>query len=211
MRVVIIGAGGHAKVVLEAVRAAAQLTVIGLVDPAPHALFLLGAPVLGNDAVLPRLRNEGVDAAIVALGQNHIRQRIGLELSSLGFTLPPVVHPSALVSPSARVGAGCVVMARAVIGTDTELRDLVIVNTGAIIDHDNLIEPAAHVAPGCALAGSVRVGARSLLGVGVAVRPGIRIGADAVIGAGSAVVSDVAEGSVVGGTPARPLRPNTRG
>jgi UDP-perosamine 4-acetyltransferase len=80
------------------------------------------------------------------------------------------------------------------------------VNTGAIIDHDNDIGEAAHIAPGCALAGSVSIGTRTLLGVGSAVRPGVRIGRDAVIGAGSAVVADVPDGAVLGGTPARPLR-----
>ena len=85
----------------------------------------------------------------------------------------------------------------------TRVGELAVVNTGAVVDHDNDIGPAAHVAPGVALAGNVRVGARALVGVGSAVRPGIRIGADAVVGAGSAVVADVADGAVVGGAPAR--------
>lgn len=207
MQLVIVGAGGHAKVVIEVFRALAGCRLIGLIDPEPSAPSVLGVPVLGGDSLLPELRRQGVEAAFVALGLNRLRQRIGAELAGMGYALPSAVHPSALVSPSARIGAGVVVMARAVIGTETELCDLVIVNTGALLDHDNVIEDAAHIAPGCALAGTVRVGARSLVGVGSVVRPGIRIGADVTIGAGSAVVTDVADGMRVGGAPARPLRP----
>jgi len=206
-RLVLIGAGGHGKVVLEALRAMGKgWKVAGFVDAAPPAPGVLGTPVLGDESVLPRLRAQGVAAAVVALGDNHARQRVGERVRALGFALASVLHPAALVAPSARIGPGAMVLARAVIGTETCIGPLAIVNTGAILDHENEVEEAAHVAPGCALAGLVRVGARALVGVGSAVRPGIRIGPDAVIGAGSAVVSDVAPGAVVGGAPARPLR-----
>ena len=203
---VVVGAGGHARVVLEAIRAGGIFRVIGLVDPAPAAPTLLGVPVLGDDAILPVLRRDGVGVAVVALGSNTLRERIGRRLRELGFALPAIIHPSALLSPSASTGEGVVVMARAVIGTQTAIGDLAIINTGAVVDHDNRIGIAAHIAPGCALAGDVHVGDRTLIGVGSAVRPGIRIGADAVIGAGAAVVADVADGAVVVGTPARRLR-----
>lgn len=205
LRVVVIGAGGHAKVVIEAVRALGG-EVVGLVDAALATPPVLGAPVLGGDEMLPCLRAQGLDAVVVALGGNILRERVGRQVQELGFVLPTVVHPSALVSPSAKMGMGVVVMARAVVGTEVSIGDLAIVNTGAVLDHDCKLGTAAHVAPGCALAGNVRVGVRTLIGVGSAVRPGIRIGADVIVGTGSAVVSDVPDGATVAGVPARLLR-----
>lgn len=203
--VVLLGAGGHAKVIIEAIRAAGFGEIVGLVDPSPPGPVVLGLPVLGGDDVLPRLREEGMEAVVLALGGNALRQKMGERMRQLGFRLPVVVHPSALVSPSASLGDGAVIMARAVVGTEASVGDFAIINTSASIDHDNVIGDAAHVAPGCALAGNVRVGARALVGVGSAVRPGVQIGEDAVVGAGSSVVSDIAARAVVGGAPARSL------
>ena len=205
-RLVVIGAGGHAKVVIEAIRAAAVGEVAGLIDPAPAAPKLLGVPVLGGDEMLARLRGEGIGAAVVALGENALRERTGHRLRELEFVLPCVIHPAALISPTASLGDGTVIMAAAVVGTETVIGRLAIVNTGAVVDHDNRIGIAAHVGPACGLAGNVHVGDRALIGVGSAVRPGIRIGADAIVGAGAAVVADVPDRGVVGGVPARALR-----
>ena len=208
MRIVVIGAGGHASVVIEALRAAARFTIWGIADPNPLRPEVLGIPVLGGDDCLPELRRDGVEAAVVAIGDNQLRQAIAGRLLTQGFIFPPVVHPTAFISPTAAIEAGVVVLARAVIGTRARIGSLAIINTGAIVEHDNEIGAASHVAPGVALAGNVHVGERALIGVGSAVRPGIRIGADAIVGAGSAVVGDVPASMVVAGAPARRLLPH---
>jgi UDP-perosamine 4-acetyltransferase len=202
---VVIGGGGHAKVVLDVLRLDARFRIVGVVDPARIGGQVLEFPVLGGDEILPALRARGVAAAFVAIGDNRTRQRIGRDLGQLGFTLPAIVHPTAIVSPSARIDAGSVVMAGAKIGPDAWIGELAIVNTGAIVEHDVQLGRAAHVAPGCSLAGCVQVGERALLGIGSVARPDIRIGDDAVVGAVSAVVADVKAGQTVAGVPARLL------
>lgn len=203
--VLVVGAGGHAKVVIESLRAAG-FGVAGVLDADSTRRSVVGAQVIGEDADLPRLRGEGLTHAIVALGDNAMRERLRAEVLAAGFTLVNAVHPAAVLSSSAVLGEGVAIMAGAVVNAETRIGDLAIINTGACVDHDGDLGAACHVGPRAALAGGVRVGARAWLGVGVSVIPGVRIGADAVIGAGAAVIADVAPGATAVGVPAREIR-----
>ena len=208
LRIVVLGASAHARVVIEAIRAMGH-EVAGVLDRIGAGMpdaDVLGAPILGDDDLLGELAGRGLRSVAVAIGDNRLRERVADAAARHGLSFPAIVHPSALVSPSARLDDGCVVMARAVIGAGAWVGELAIVNSGAVVEHDNRIGRAAHVASGCALAGTVTVGARAMLGVGCAVRPDITIGDDATVGAGGAVVADVPAGETVGGVPARPLR-----
>lgn len=214
-RLVVLGAGGHGKAVLDLLLALGgrHYEVAGLVDAAAARLppTLLGQPVLGTEAELPRLRDmTGVGCACAAIGDNAGRLAAGARLRALGFALPALVHPAALPGAAVTLGEGAVVMARAALGPEARIGALAIVNTGAIVEHDAVVGEGAHVAPGAVLTGGVRLGARALVGAGAVLRPGVVVGEDAVVGAGAAVVADVPAGARVGGVPARVLRGDGR-
>ncbi|MDB5371086.1 MAG: hypothetical protein JWP20_2644 [Roseomonas sp.] len=202
----LIGAGGHGRAVLETLRDSGWPDPVGVLDDDPASAGLPGIPRLGPLAMAGALRGQGIGAAHVALGDNARRRALGDWLLGLGFALPVVRHPSAVVAGTACLGAGCVVMPRVVLGAAARVGSHVILNTGCIVEHDALLADAVHVAPGAVLGGGVRVGAAALIGLGCAIRPGVTVGAGAVVGVGAAVVGDVADGMRVAGVPAVPLR-----
>jgi sugar O-acyltransferase (sialic acid O-acetyltransferase NeuD family) len=205
LRILLIGAGGHGRAVLETLRDAG-CDVAGVLDDNPHSGGLPGIPLLGPLALAAALRRQGLEAAHVALGDNLRRQALGEWLNGLGYALPVVRHPSAVVAGTARTGEGSALLPRAVLGAAAEVGRHVILNTGCIVEHDSRIADAVHVGPGAVLGGGVCVGTAALVGLGAALRPGITVGAGAVVGVGAAVVGEVAPGVCVGGTPAVPLR-----
>jgi len=204
--VVLLGAGGHAKVVIELIRAEGAYEVAALLDADTTPRQVLGLPVIGDDDRLEELRRQGLTHAFVALGGNALRLKVARKAQALGFTLVNAISPAAAVSPTARLGVGVAVMAGAVINAEARVDDLAIVNTGARIDHDCILGESCHVAPGAALAGCVEVGRLAFLGVGTAAIPGVRIGEAATVGAGACVVKDIPPGVLALGTPARIVR-----
>ncbi|MGQ9498493.1 MAG: acetyltransferase [Desulfotomaculales bacterium] len=199
---VVIGAGGHAKVVLATLQEAG-FTVDAMLDddPAKANGVVCGVPVTGGTDTLKKLA--GV-RALVAVGDNGRRRELVARCEGLCAWIS-VVHPRAYVHNSVRIGRGTVVFAGARIQPDTVLGEHVIVNTGATVDHDCRIGDFVHIAPGVHLAGGVLVEEGALLGIGSVVLPGLRIGAWAVVGAGAAVVENVPPFTTVVGVPARPL------
>lgn len=200
--VVIIGGGGHAKVVIESLRASGH-AVSAIVDADPTPREVLGVPVVGDDLQLPGLKEQGLFQLFVAIGDNRLREKLGRKAQGLGFTLVNAIHPSAVISPSAKLGQGVAVMAGVAINADTDIGDLAIINTGAVVDHDGCLGVACHLGPASALAGNVTVGDRAFLGVGARVIPGVTIGADTTVGAGGVVVRDLPDGVLAVGVPAK--------
>ncbi len=210
MRVIGLGAGGHAKVVIEILRLTGGYELVGLLDPNQRLCGsrVSDVPVLGNDSLLPKLYSQDVRHAFIGVGGTRdTKPRRTLYESVLheGFELVDAIHPNSVVSHSARLGIGPTVMAGAVVNADATLGDNVIVNSTAIVEHDCVIEDHVHIATGAKLGGNVRVGAGAHIGLGASVRQSITIGADAVVGAGAVVVKDVPQGVLVVGVPARPV------
>ena len=203
-KLVIVGAGGHAKVVVELFRSQEHpYEIVGLTDLDPQAKGVAGLPVLGADDVLDGLRAEGVEFAFPALGANALRGRTAIALRALGFELPNALSRFSWISPSATLGDGVAVMAGAVVNAEASLGDLVIVNSGAVVEHDCRLGEGVHLGPGSAIAGGVSIGARTLLGVGASVIPGLTIGADVVVAAGACVTCDLPDAVMAAGVPAR--------
>ena len=200
--ILILGAGGHGKVIAD-ILLSSQQPVIGFLDDEPSLWGnqVLGLPVLGAMQDFERYQPAGLVAAI---GNNAARDALVRKLGDAAQQLwVRAQHPAAIVALSAQVGHGTVLMAGAVVNPDAVIGDHVIVNTGATIDHDCRIEDFAHVAPGAHLAGGVVVGARTLIGVGASVIPYQTIGQDVIIGAGATVVRTVPDAVMAKGTPAR--------
>jgi len=209
--VVVVGGGGHAKVVIDSLRAGGR-EVAGFTDSRAHADPIAGAPHLGSDAYLDSLPRTACEV-VVALGDNRLRARLIQQARDRGFSLANAIHPTAWISPSVELGSGIAIMANAVVNASSRVGDGAIVNTGATVDHDCEIGAFAHLAPGTHLSGYIAVGEGALVGVGSAVGIGrpLRVGEWAIIGTGSVVVRQVAAGSVVAGNPARTLRKASEG
>jgi sugar O-acyltransferase (sialic acid O-acetyltransferase NeuD family) len=205
---VVLGGGGHAKVLIDCIRAQGDVRVYGVLDANADrwGQLVLGAPILGGDDLLPAIKACGIRHFAVGVGDLFLRERLFEACLESGLEPLTAIHPSALCSAWAKVhrGAqlfpGCIVNAAAVIGEN------VIVNSGAIVEHDCVVEAHAHLATGAELAGGVYVGKRTLVGVGACVIQNVRVGSSAVVGAGAVVLHDVPDDVTVVGIPARAIR-----
>lgn len=207
--IIIVGAGGHAVVVADALLAAGA-RVLGYTDadPARHGLMLCGLPVLGDDRVLDGHTPESVQLAngiggVGSASGEPLRRTVQERLSARGWQFVTVRHPSAVVSPFARVGAGAQLLACCVVQAGAQVGEGCIVNTAAVVEHDVTLGAWVHIAPRALACGNAVVGARSHVGAGAVLRQGLTLGADSVVGAGAVVVKDCAGGGVLVGVPAR--------
>jgi sugar O-acyltransferase (sialic acid O-acetyltransferase NeuD family) len=196
--VAVLGAGGHAKVVISTLRSAG-IPVTAVLDDEPGTWGgeVLGVPVRGAMIEAPSHTRR----AVIAVGSNAARARIAAALPSIEWAT--VIHPGAVIAEGVQIGAGTVVFAGCVIQPDTVLGEHVILNTGSSVDHDCVVGDFVHLAPGVRIAGTVHIERGAFLGIGSIVIPGRRIGADAIVGAGGVVIGDVPAGATVVGVPAR--------
>ena len=209
-RVVGLGAGGHAAVLIELLRALGGFEVVEVTDadPALWGQEILGVPVRGGDDRLPGLRDAGVSDAFVGVGAIRDvgpRQKVFERALALGFEPLTLVHPAAHVSPSAHLGRGACVLAAAMVGTRVRVGSNATVYSGVLLEHDTEVGDHTHLSPGVHVAGGVCIGSGCFIGIGASFIQGVRIGDGAIVGAGAVVLEDVPAGRTAVGVPARAL------
>lgn len=207
--VIILGAGGHARVVLDALDSSGRRAA-GLIDP-NRTLWgseLDGVKIAGGDDKLASFPPDRFDAVIGVGAARDTRRRRQVQeaAAAAGYALPSIVAASAVVARSARLGDGVQVLTRAVVHPGAEIGPGTIINTAAIVEHDCAVGPYAFVGPAAVLCGAVRLGEGAFVGAGAVVLPGVKIGVGALVAAGAVVRRDVAEGATELGRPARRRR-----
>lgn len=203
-KVLIYGASSHGKVIIDIVEREGRFKIVGLLDDDPtiQGKIFCNYSIIGGCDLL----NEYVyhdHKLILAIGDNRARRSLWERIKELGYELVYAIHPSTQIAREVSIGPGTVIMANTAVNSGTKVGENVIINTGATIDHDCVIEGYVHICPGVHLAGNVRVGELSHIGIGASVVQGIRIGGNSIIGAGAAVIDDIPDNVTAVGVPAK--------
>ncbi|WNF22643.1 acetyltransferase [Mesobacillus jeotgali] len=202
---ILIGAGGHSKVVLDILLSSHQ-KIFGFLDDNRMGNFA-SYPVLGRIDEIDKIIQEFVNPKfIVTIGDNHARKRIVKGLESLNINFGQAIHPSAIIGSNVSLGSGTVVMANTVINHSAEIGNHVIINTGSTIDHDCVVGNYSHVSPGANLAGNVALSELVHFGIAACAIQGIKVGRNSIVGAGSVVIRNLPAKTVSVGNPARPIK-----
>jgi sugar O-acyltransferase (sialic acid O-acetyltransferase NeuD family) len=210
MRFIVMGGGGHARVVIDLIHRAGHEAIGFTTDDRADtrgeaSQTLLGAPFLGGDEIISSHAAQDVVLAngVGSIGDSTSRRALFERLRARGYEFPPLIHPSAVLASDVTLGPGCQIMAGVVVQTGASIGANSIINTRASIDHDCRIGAHAHIAPGVTLSGQVTVDEGAHVGTGATVIQGIHIARGARVGAGAVVVDDIAAGVLVIGSPAR--------
>lgn len=198
--IVIVGGGGHCKALIDLIRAEGKYHIIGVVDDDPNLTQVLDIPVIGNSNTLTDLAQKGLTKAINAIGGiSNIKVRINIEqkIKAAGLIIPNVIHPTAYLEPSAKLAQGIQVFAHAYIGSEVNIKENALINTGVIISHDCQIAAMANLSPGAILAGNVSIGQNTLIGMGVTINLGVSIGENCKVGNSAVIKSSVPDNAII--------------
>ena len=203
--VIIIGAGDHAKVLLD-ILLEQNVTVIGLTDKSiSKGTCIYGVPVIGDDSEILKYKTDEIELinGIGSVGSTTLRRKVFVSFKEKGYVFKSVIDPSVIISKRAKIGEGTQLLAGSVVNTEAEIGDNTIINTKTSIDHGCRIGSNCHIAPGCVLSGCVTVGNNTHIGTGSSIIQGIKIGSNVLLGAGSVVVKNIKDNSKAYGVPAK--------
>jgi len=204
-RIILIGSGGHAGVVIDAIQNRGVYDIVGLIDDfVPHGTIAHGYPVVGNLQSIKDISEKlFCNNFHVAVGDNKFRHAAWLKLNEHCLKLITITHLTAVIAANAKIGHGAFIGPFAHVGSNATVGSLAIVNTGANLEHDSHLGFCSHMAPGSMTGGSVTIGERAWVGLGAMIRDQVKVGSDSIVGMGSVVVSDVSDKFIVVGNPAR--------
>lgn len=205
----LLGGGGHFKSVVDSVLELGKYSRLGLVVNDSCDLIYQTVSVVGCDDDLERLYRSGWDSAFItvgSVGNTTVRERLYSRLRNIGFDIPSIIDPSAVIAEDVKIGRGCYVGKRSVLNSNSEICDCAIINTGAIVEHDCLVGAFTHIATGAVLCGNVKVGECAHIGAGSVVKQGLNIGNHTLIGMGSVVTHDFGDDITAYGNPCREIQ-----
>ncbi len=209
-KIVLVGAGGHCKVIIDIIKSVSKYDIVGVTDKDYIGdKFVLDIPIIGDDSILEELHNTGVKNAFVCVGalQNILtREKIYNNLKAIGFSIPVLIHKDAMVSPYANVAGGTCIMPGAIINPGAYIEENCIVNTGAVIEHDCKLQRNTHISPKACLAGGVSIGRNTHVGMGSSIIQSVHIGNNVIIGAGAVVVENIVDNVVAVGIPSKIIK-----
>lgn len=207
-KIILIGAGGHCKVIIDIIKSMDEYEIVGITDIKASGK-LLDIPIIGNDTILQGAYDSGVDHAFIGIGALYdinMRNIIYSKLKNIGFKLPALIHKDSIISPYAHIGDGTCIMAGAVVNASSYIGENCIINTGSVIEHDCIVEGNSHISPNVSIGGGTRIGCNTHIGIGTSVIQGIAIGDNVTVGAGAVVIDDIPDNVVSVGVPAKIIK-----
>lgn len=209
-KLILIGGGGHAKVVISQLKKLPNFEIIGLIDEfKPQGGLINGFEIIGSDKDLKKFHKKGFQYALITIGSikdNSKRHLLFEKTKEIGFRFPVVISQSAVVDDSVKIGEGTIIMPGCIINVDSFIGKNCIINTSAIIEHHCKIGNHCHIAPGVNISGGTEIGDLSFIGAGSTIIQGIKIGKNVTVGAGSTIINDVQSNMTIAGNPAVEIR-----
>lgn len=210
--IILIGGGGHCKVVIDAIQLGKKYKIIGIIDVnKKKGRKLLDIPIIGSDRFLECCFQKGIKNCFVtagSIGVPALRIKLYHLASKIGFEIPNIFHPASLISRFVEFGQGNYIAPGVIINAGTRIKNGCIINTKATIDHDCSIDDFVHIAPGVTLSGGVHIERCTHVGTGSSIIHGVRIGKNSIIGAGSTVVHNIGNDTIAYGNPCKERRKN---